>query len=313
MTMPALPSGPAGDQLLAGAPSDPFDVRTPSPRAIMMRRARHHPGLIFGITVLLLFAAMALFAPLLAPADPYAQDLTKRLIDPIWSAKGTWDHVLGTDGFGRDYLSRLIYGARISLTIGFCAALISGIIGSTLGLTGGYFGGWIDSFVVYLINVKLALPIILVALALSTVIGGSLLSLILILGFLSWDRFAVVTRSIAQQLRSSEFIVAARAAGASQRRIIFRELLPNIMNQIIVVASIDMALDIAIAAVLSFLGLGVRAPAADWGLMIAEGRSYMFFKPFLIVLPGLALLVLIIAINMLGDGIRDVTAPEGRS
>lgn len=290
-----------------------FAVETPSPRAVMLRRARGHVGLIFGGTVLVIVALLAIFAPWLAPADPYAQDLSKRLIDPVWSAHGSWQHIFGTDGFGRDYLSRLLYGARISLMIGFFAALTSGIIGSALGLTGGYFGGWVDSIVVYLINVKLALPIILVALALSTVVGGSTTSLILILGFLSWDRFAVVTRSLAQQLRSSEFIAAARAAGAGQGRIIFRELLPNVMNQIIVVASLDMALDIAIAAVLSFLGLGVRPPNPDWGLMIAEGRAYMFFKPFLIVLPGLALFILIVAINMLGDGLRDVTAPEGRS
>jgi peptide/nickel transport system permease protein len=290
-----------------------FAVEAPSPRAVMLRRARRHVGLIFGATVLALVALLAIFAPWLAPADPYVQDLSKRLIEPVWTAHGTWEHIFGTDGFGRDYLSRLLYGARISLMIGFFAALTSGIIGSALGMTGGYFGGWVDSVVVYLINVKLALPIILVALALSTVVGGSTTSLILILGFLSWDRFAVVTRSLAQQLRSSEFIAAARAAGAGQGRIIFRELLPNLLNQIIVVASLDMALDIAIAAVLSFLGLGVRPPNPDWGLMIAEGRAYMFFKPFLIVLPGMALFILIVAINMLGDGIRDVTAPEGRS
>jgi peptide/nickel transport system permease protein len=284
-----------------------FAVEAPSPRAVMLRRARRHVGLIFGATVLALVALLAIFAPWLAPADPYVQDLSKRLIEPVWTAHGTWEHIFGTDGFGRDYLSRLLYGARISLMIGFFAALTSGIIGSALGMTGGYFGGWVDSVVVYLINVKLALPIILVALALSTVVGGSTTSLILILGFLSWDRFAVVTRSLAQQLRSSEFIAAARAAGAGQGRIIFRELLPNVMNQIIVVASLDMALDIAIAAVLSFLGLGVRPPNPDWGLMIAEGRAYMFFKPFLIVLPGLALFILIVAINMLGDGLRDVT------
>jgi peptide/nickel transport system permease protein len=311
MTMPAVPSGTGG--LLAGAVDDPFDVRQPAPRTIMLRRARSHPGFLFGVIVLVLFAAMAIFAPLLAPADPYVQDLSRRLINPVWGANGSWAHIFGTDGYGRDFLSRIIYGSRIALMIGFFAALISGIIGTALGLTGGYFGGWVDSVVVYVINVKLALPIILVALALSTVIGGSTFSLIMILGFLSWDRFAVVTRSIAQQLRSAEFIVAARAAGATQKRVIFRELLPNILNQIIVVASIDMALDIAIAAVLSFLGLGVRAPQADWGLMIAEGRSYMFFKPYLIVLPGLALFILVVAINMLGDGIRDITAPEGRS
>src|SRR5262249_49888990 len=201
-------------------------------------------------------------------------------------AKGTWDHVAGHDAFGRDYLSRLIFGARVSLTIGFLAAAIAGVVGTLLGVVGGYFGGKVDAFVVYLINVKLALPIVLVALALSSIVGGSITALILILGFLTWDRYAVVVRSVTQQLRGQAFIAAARATGASSLRIILLEVLPNALNQIIVVASLEIALVILIEAGLSFLGLGVRPPTPSWGVMISEGRSYMFFKPHLIVIPG---------------------------
>lgn len=289
------------------------EILAPSPRALMRRRARSHLGLLLGGGVMVFTALVAIFAPFLAPHDPFDQNLTARLLDPIWGPKGTWDHVLGTDAFGRDYLSRLIFGARVSLTIGFSAAFIAGVVGSLLGLIGGYFGGRVDAVVVYLINVKLALPIVLVALALAAIVGGSITALILILGFLTWDRYAVVVRSVTQQLRGQEFIAAAQAAGASHLRIILGEVLPNVLNQIIVVASLEIALVILIEAGLSFLGLGVRPPTPSWGLMIAEGRSQMFFKPHLIVIPGVALFALVIAINLAGDGVRDVTAPEGRA
>jgi peptide/nickel transport system permease protein len=309
--MTVLGSPLVDDRLRIG--HDPLDVAARSPRTMLLRRARSNPSLLIGLGVLSVVVLAAIFAPLVAPHDPLDQDLANRLRDPIWGPNGSWDYILGTDAFGRDFLSRLLYGTRVSLSIGFFAALIAGLVGSTLGLIGGYFGGRIDGFVVYLINVKLALPIILVALSVASLIGGSIPALVLLLGFLSWDRYAVVTRSVTQQLRSSEFVTAARAAGATHLRIVFGEILPNVANHIIVVASLEMALAISVEAVLSFLGLGVRAPTPAWGLMIAEGRNYMFFKPHLIVIPGLALFFLVIAINMLGDGVRDVTAPEVRS
>jgi peptide/nickel transport system permease protein len=292
---------------------DAAEVRAPSPREIMRRRALHHWGLLLGGAWLLVVLLVAIFAPLIAPHDPYAQDLARRLVDPVWAASGTWEHPLGTDALGRDYLSRIIYGARISLMVGIGASLISGVIGATLGLIGGYFGGRVDAFVMYLVNVKLALPGILVALSLVSVFGGSMLALVVILGLLFWDRYAVVTRSATQQLRAAEFVLAAEACGASRTRIIAGEILPNVLNHIIVVATLEMAIAILVEAALSFLGLGTQPPTPSWGLMVAEGRNYMFFKPYLIEIPGVAIFLLVIAINMMGDGVRDVTAPEGRS
>ncbi len=290
-----------------------FEGAVPSPPELMKRRAKSHLGFILGGSVVLFALLVAIFAPLLAPADPYDQDLTRRLIDPIWGAKGTWDHPLGTDALGRDYLSRIMFGSQVSLMIGFFAAAISAIVGSCIGMIGGYFGGRIDSFIMYLINVKLALPGLLVALSLVSVFGGSIIALILILSFLFWDRYAVVTRSVTQQIRVNDYITAAQALGTSHTRIILGEVLPNVMNQIIVIASLEMAVAIIIEAALSFLGLGVQPPTPSWGLLVSEGRSFMFFKPHLIVLPGLAIFLLVIAINMMGDGIRDITAPEGRN
>jgi peptide/nickel transport system permease protein len=293
--------------------ASPFEAEAPAPGAVMRRRARSHYGLIIGGSVVVAVVMVALFAPWIAPFDPYEQELTRRLIEPVWEAGGSWTHVFGTDSLGRDYFSRVVYGARISLAIGFFAAAIAGVVGSTLGIVGGYFGGRVDAFVMYLINVKLALPPILIALSLVAVVGGSVPALILIIGFLFWDRYAVVTRSVTQQLRARDFVTAAEAVGASRFRIIATEILPNVLNQIIVIASLEMALAILIEAVLSFLGLGVQPPTPSWGLMVSEGRSFMFFKPYLIVIPGLAIFALVIAINMMGDGVRDITAPEGRN
>ena len=280
---------------------------------IMRRRALTHPGFLFGAFIMLTTILIAIFAPLLTPYDPYAQDLSQRLIPPVWAAKGSWAHVFGTDGMGRDYLTRLMYGARISLTIGFGAATIAGFIGTSLGLIGGYFGGKVDAVVMYLVNVKLALPGILVALSLIEVFGGSVFSVTLILGVLFWDRFVVVTRSVTQQTRVADYVTAAEAVGASRLRIILGEVLPNVLNQIIVIASLEMAVAILVEAALSFLGLGIRPPTPSWGLMISEGRNFMFFQPYLVTIPGVAILLLVVGINMLGDGIRDITAPEGRN
>jgi peptide/nickel transport system permease protein len=291
----------------------PEELLAPSPGALLRRRVFGHTGLLIGAAVLAVVVFMAFAAPLLAPYDPYDQDLARRLIPPIWHAEGTWAHPLGTDMLGRDYLSRLIYGSRISLLIGFAVMVISGLIGTTLGVAAGYFGGKVDLVVTYLITVRLALPVILVALAVVALVGSSLWLVILVLGLLKWDRFAVVMRSATMQVRGLDYVVAAHATGASTARIVLGELLPNVADALVVVATLEMASAILLEAALSFLGLGVQPPLPSWGLMISEAKSYMFFSAWLITIPGAALFALVLAINLLGDGVRDVTAPEGRN
>nr|WP_246215838.1 ABC transporter permease [Microvirga makkahensis] len=280
-----------------------------------MRLARRFLGqkaFVIGAGILTVIIGLALLAPLIAPHDPYAQNLALRNIPPVWYAKGSWLHPLGTDQLGRDYLSRVLYGARISLLIGVSVVLISGIIGTTLGLMAGYFGGKIDLLVTFLVTTRLSMPVILVALAVVAMVGGSLWIVILVLGLLKWDRFAVVMRSATQQVRSLDYVAAAEAAGASTTRIILREVLPNIAPHLIVVATLEAASAILLEAALSFLGLGVQPPLPSWGLMISEAKAYMFFSFWLIAIPGTALALLIFAINLAGDGLRDVISPEGR-
>ncbi|MBS7707677.1 ABC transporter permease [Chelatococcus asaccharovorans] len=279
-------------------------------RRLRLRRALRHGGFVFGAAILMLALVVAIFAPLLAPYDPVAQNLSARLIPPSWMQGGRPDHLLGTDHLGRDYLSRLIYGSRISLIVGFATMVISGVIGSTLGFVGGYFGGRVDDVVTYIINSRLSMPGLLVALAVISLVGGSLLTIVLVLGLLFWDRYAVVVRTATQQVRSADFVAAARVAGASAPAIIWRQIRPNVFHHILVIATLEMAMAILSEASLSFLGLGIRAPTPSWGLMIAEGRTYLFAKPYLIWIPGIAIFLLVLATNLLGDGLRDLSQPE---
>ena len=290
-------------------------VAEPSPGQRLRKRIFGHYGFMIGAVFLAIIFAIAMLAPLLAPHDPFDQQLARKLIPPIWhhSPKASWEFPLGTDQFGRDYLSRLIYGSQISLLIGFAAMLISGVIGIALGVAAGYFGGRVDMVVNFIITTRLSLPVVLVALAVVSLVGNSLTIVICVLGLLIWDRFAVVMRSTVQQVRNLDYVSAAQAIGCSTRRIIFAEIMPNIVNNLIVIATIEMAHAIILEAALSFLGLGVQPPAPSWGLMIAEGKNYMLFDPWLVGIPGTALFVLILSINLLGDGIRDVTAPENRN
>lgn len=291
----------------------PFkDVTFSTPMQMVFRQAKRHKGFLIGGTVLLLIVAMALLAPLIAPHDPYKQSLSNRLIGPIWHDEGTWDHPLGTDNLGRDYLSRVMYGARISLLIGVAAMLISGVIGTILGVAAGYFGGRVDMVVNAIITTRLALPIMLVALAVVALVGGSLLIVVLVLGLMIWNRFALVMRASTQQLRSMDYVNAAKASGCSTLRIIATEIMPNLLNNLIVVATLEITRAILIEAGLSFLGMGVQPPLPSWGLMVAEAKDFMLFSPWMIVIPGSAIFALVLSINLLGDGIRDITAPEGR-
>jgi peptide/nickel transport system permease protein len=290
-------------------------ILAPSPGSLLRRRIFRHWGLMLGGAILTAIVLMALLAPFVSPFDPYDQQLGRKLIPPIWhtSVKATWMHPLGTDHLGRDYLTRLLYGAQISLLIGISAMLISGVIGTTIGVLAGYFGGRVDMIVTFIITTRLSMPVVLVALAVVAIIGSSLTVVIWVLGLLIWDRFAVVMRSATQQVRVREFIIAAQAIGCSTPRILFTEIAPNVVNHLIVVATLEMAHAILLEAALSFLGLGVQPPTPSWGLMISEAKGLMFFDPWLISIPGVALFLLVLSINMLGDGLRDVTAPENRS
>ena len=279
----------------------------------LKRRVRGHQGMIIGSLIVISVILVALLAPLLSPHDPYQQDLMKRLIPPVWDSRGSWEHILGTDHLGRDYLSRLMYGARISLLIGIGAALISGIIGTIMGVMAGYFGGRVDMVVTFMVTVRLSMPVVLVALAVVAIVGGSLQVVITVLGLLLWDRFAVVMRSSTLQIRSMDYVSAAQAVGCSTSRILATEVMPNVVNNLIVIATIEIAHAIILEAALSFLGLGVQPPLPSWGLMVSEGKDMMLFEPWLITIPGVALFLLVLAINLMGDGVRDITAPENRN
>jgi peptide/nickel transport system permease protein len=294
--------------------NDPLlqEITGPTPGQMLRRRILGHQGLLIGAVVMAILLIVAIFAPLLAPHDPYAQSLMHRMEPPVFLG-GTWDHPLGTDHLGRDYLSRLIYGARVSLMIGTIAALISGVIGTAMGVAAGYFGGRVDMVVTFLINVRLAMPVVLVALAVVAIMGGSLQVVIAVLGLLLWDRFAVVMRASTLQVRRREYVAAAQAIGASTPRVILSEMMPNIANNLIVVVTLEMAHAILLEAALSFLGLGVQPPTPSWGLMVSEGKNMMLFEPWLVLIPGAVLFLLVLAINLMGDGLRDVTAPENRS
>ncbi|NUH63952.1 ABC transporter permease [Sulfitobacter sp. S0837] len=288
------------------------EISGPTPAQMLRKRIFGHQGFLIGAIVLILLTIVAILAPWLAPHDPYAQSLMSRMEPPVFLG-GDWEHPLGTDHLGRDYLSRLIYGARISLLIGAVAALISGVIGTAMGVAAGYFGGKVDAVVTFLINVRLAMPVVLVALAVVAILGGSLQVVIGVLGLLLWDRFAVVMRASTMQVRRREYVAAAQVIGASTPRILLSEIMPNIANNLIVVVTLEMAHAILLEAALSFLGLGVQPPTPSWGLMVSEGKNMMLFEPWLVLIPGAVLFVLVLAINLMGDGLRDVTAPENRS
>jgi peptide/nickel transport system permease protein len=277
------------------------------------RRVWKNKAVVVGFGLLAAIVAIALLAPWIAPYDPYGQDLANRNVPPFWYDAGSWAHPLGTDPLGRDYLSRLFYGARISLLIGVAVAVISGLIGTSMGMLAGYFGGRWDMAVSFMVTTRLSMPVILVALATVALVGGSLWVVIMVLGLLKWDRFAVVMRSATQQVRSLDYVAAAQAAGASTTRVLLGEVLPNVLPHLIVVATLEAASAILLEAALSFLGLGVQPPLPSWGLMISEAKSYMFFSFWLIAIPGAALALLIFAINLAGDGLRDLLSPEGRA
>lgn len=278
-----------------------------------IRRSLGHPGLIAGAVVFGLIVVAAIAAPLLAPYDPNEQDILNRLQPPVWhhwSAPEAWSHPLGTDRLGRDYLSRLLFGARTSLIVAVVAITTSGIIGTILGLIAGFAGGRVDAAINLVISMRLSLPFYIIALAAAAAFGASFLMLTILLSLFLWDSFAVVVRGLTIQVSSRDYVTAALALGCSRARVIFSEILPNVIGAIVVVATTEMAVAILYEAGLSFLGLGVQPPRASWGLMLSEAKMEIFDNTWLITLPGVCLFVLVLAINLLGDGLRDVLAAD---
>ena len=286
------------------------DLEKLTPKDIMIRKAIYHSGFKFGLLLLSAITFIGVFVPFFVDMSPYDQDISKRLLPPVWSEGGSWKYIFGTDGNGRDYLARIIYGTRVSLTIGIGAATVGMLIGVTLGVIAGYFGGIVDQVVSYILTCQLALPGILFLLTIISIVGSSLTVVILVIGVLHWTLFLVVTRAATQRIRNLDYITAANAIGASKTNIIFTDILPNVLNQIIVIFTLEVGVAILAEATISFLGLGIQPPTPSWGVLIAEGKEAIFFQPWLIILPGIALFLLVISINMLGDGLRDITDPN---
>src|SRR3954465_10847369 len=281
-------------------------VAVPIPQASRVGRA----GFAIGLVIVGMVIAAALLGNAIVSADPFTQDLNNRLIPPFWMDGTQAGHLLGTDQLCRDYLARLVYGARISLLIGIMTVITSGLIGITLGVLGGFFGGRVDDVVLFAITTRLSIPVVLVALAVVGLMGSGLGLVVATLGLLLWDRFAVVARATTMQVRNHDYVSAAWCAGASTPHILIREILPNIASHLAVVATLEIALAILLEAALSFLGLGAPPPLPSWGLMIAEGKDYMFFSPWVIMIPGAALFILVLGINLVGDGLRSLLGTE---
>jgi peptide/nickel transport system permease protein len=260
--------------------------------------------------VLLAIVASAVFAPWLAPADPLAVNITRRLVPPSWMDGGTSQHWLGTDQIGRDLLSRVLFGGRVSLVVGITAVLISATIGVLGGLAAGYFGVRVDWTITTLINVMLTFPFVLLALAVIAVLGPSLPNMIIVLGVADWPLYARVIRAETMAIREREFIIAGRALGMSHARILFRQILPNLMSAIVVIATLQVARVIILESFLSFLGLGVQPPIPAWGNMLGEGRVYMLNSWWIAAFPGLAIFVTTLAINLMGNALRDWLDPH---
>jgi ABC-type dipeptide/oligopeptide/nickel transport system permease subunit len=256
---------------------------------------------------------VAILAPAIAPFDPSAQHLALRLKPPRWALGGDPRFLLGTDHLGRDIFSRLLYGARVSLPIALAATMTGAAIGISLGLLAGYFRGAVDSVVTKLIDIQLSFPFILFAIAVIAVSGPHLYMLVLVLAARSWTTFARVVRGETFVIGGNDYVVAARALGATQPRVIFRHILPNILPLAVVIGTLDVGALIILESTLSFLGLGVQAPAVSWGRELSEARQYIQLAWWTTTFPGVALLVVVLFVNLLGDGLRDILDPRLRA
>jgi peptide/nickel transport system permease protein len=287
----------------------PAAVTLPRRAATPVRR-RVSFRAVFGITVLFLMGGAALAAPLIAPWDPGRQMLTKRLRPPAWQPRGLAEHPLGTDHLGRDILSRIVYGGRISLGVGLSAVTLSCLIGVSLGLLAGFHGGRTDAFIMRVADVFLAIPYILLAMGVVFALGPSLVNVILVMAVTRWVQFARIVRADVLSIREREFVSGARARGNRSVRLLLKHVLPNALTPIIVVATLELAFMIIYESALSFLGLGVQPPTPTWGWMLADGRNYIATAWWLATLPGLAIMLTVLAVNLLGDWLRDTLDPR---
>lgn len=275
----------------------------------LLKIARSHLALLGSIIVVVVVVA-AIFAPWIVPFDPAEQDIMQRMLPPLSREDSGALHLLGTDALGRDLLSRLIIGSRVSLLVGVGAVLISGLVGVVLGLLAGYDDRYLGRLLMGLADVQLAVPFLVLALAVVAVLGPSLFNLILVLGVTNWVQFARIVRAEVLVLREREFVQAAQALGASTARLMFRHLLPNVTSSVIVIGSMQIGKMILFEASLSFLGLGVPADIPTWGGMIADGRTYVATEWWLSAVPGLAIFITVVGINLLGDRLRDLLDPR---
>lgn len=274
-------------------------------RSPVVRRLQKSPHFIFGFFLLLMITAAAIFAPQLSPADPYFQDYSAVLLPP-----GSEGHPLGTDGFGRDLMSRVLYGARISLLVGVSSVFIGLLLGVTVGVLAGYFRR-LDRPLMGFVDVLIAFPGILLAIAIVAALGTGLFNVVVAVAIFSVPTFARISRGAVLDIREAEYVTAAKALGSRDGRVLFKAILPNILSPLIVYSSLRLATSILTAATLSFLGLGAQPPTPEWGALISEGRTYVYNARYLSVVPGIAIFLTVLAFNLLGDSLRDALDPKG--
>jgi len=284
----------------------PDRAARPEPRT----RGRRVP--VVSIGIIAVFVLIALLAPLLSPGDPYEQSLRLRFRPPVWEERGSWTHPLGTDRLGRDMLTRIIWGSRVSLAVGALAVVLAGALGATVGLVAGYYGGRVDAALMRITDATLSFPVILLALILAVTVGPSFTNVVIAIAVILWARYARVIRGQVLTLMTLDFIAQARIAGAGAWRIITRHLLPNTLNTLVVLVTLQVGYVIIVEASLSFLGAGIPPPTPAWGSMIAEGRDVVTSAWWVSFLPGLAILLVVLAFNLLGDWLRDTLDPKLR-
>jgi peptide/nickel transport system permease protein len=284
----------------------------PDAEARPRSRARGQRLPVVPIGIIGAFVLMALLAPLLSPADPYEQSLRLRFRPPVWEERGSWAHPLGTDRLGRDMLARIMYGSRVSLAVGALAVLLASAVGAAVGLVAGYYGGRVDAVLMRVTDATLSFPTILLALILAVTVGPSFTNVVIAIAVILWARYARVIRGQVLTLMALDFITQARLAGASGWRIITRHLLPNTLNTLVVLVTLQVGYVIIVEASLSFLGAGIPPPTPAWGSMIAEGRDFVTSAWWVSFLPGLAIMLVVLAFNLLGDWLRDTLDPKLR-